>query len=102
MFTCASCADYAPNFGASERVGSGFQPVKRPDSQAENEDNDLPKKYKWLDPACTLPPMPFLNGQLSDLLLDVNGVSLGDDGQPQALALCKICHPALKCGKTPH
>ncbi|KAJ7204087.1 hypothetical protein GGX14DRAFT_398403 [Mycena pura] len=30
---------------------------------AENEDNDLPEKYKWLDPAY------------------VNGVSLGDDGQ---------------------
>ncbi|KAJ7211595.1 hypothetical protein GGX14DRAFT_362412 [Mycena pura] len=47
--------------------------------------------------------MPFSEGPLADvdLLIDPEGVSLGETGQPEKLSFCKPCYSAIRLNKLP-
>lgn len=65
------------------------------------DETNLLDRYKWLDPACVPPPMPFDEGPLRDLLLDPDGVHFPSDGSQPVLSLCKFCYSDLKKKKMP-
>jgi len=51
-----------------------------------NEDLVL-DRYKWLHPECNPPAMPFDEGVLRDILVDLDGVSFPSNGDPPVLSL---------------
>ncbi|KAJ6525872.1 hypothetical protein DFH09DRAFT_850352, partial [Mycena vulgaris] len=46
-------------------------------------------------------PVPFDEGPLRDLLVDLDGVSFSTDGSLPLLSLCSTCHSSLKNKKPP-
>jgi hypothetical protein len=54
----------------------------------------------WLDPECTLPPLPYVDGILKDILLDPAGVVSDETGRI-TLLLCKTCLSSLQKNKIP-
>lgn len=80
-------------------VGRNSVLLKRPD--LASDETNLLDRYKWLDPNCVPPPMPFDDGSLRDLLLDPAGVSFPNDGRPATLSICKTCYSDLKKKRMP-
>jgi hypothetical protein len=97
-FTCAACAESVPlRSHCSVTVGDpniDLDVLKRPDLRPD--DSLLLDQYKWLNPECDPPPMPFDEGPLRDILVDRDGVYFPSDHGPPSLSLCKSCHSALK------
>jgi hypothetical protein len=100
-FTCASCAESASLRTHCSLTLNDFDNtlLRRPDLNT-NEALFL-DRYKWLNPACIHPQMPYDEGLLRDLLVDPDGITMPPDGGVPTLSLCAVCYSSLKNKKMP-